>query len=268
MLTILRPLSTSELLDRTFHLYKNNFVVFFSIVAIPQLLVLATQLLYAKFALSSHPSTPSLLASLPISWLSLLCLSISEGATVIAVSELHLGRKTGISSAFRGMQGSIWRVTWISLAISWIVGFGLILLIIPGILWALEYSLAVPVTVLEKTDLRITKLRSGELTKGSRGRVFVIYALLSFLGWAVGAGLDFAFDSSVPWHPQATITGTKFVFEVVSGFLTSSVVGPLLTIALTLLYYDERVRKEGFDLQFMMSTLDGAGPTAAAAPAS
>jgi len=44
-------------------------------------------------------------------------------------------------------------------------------------------------------------------------------------------------------------------------------VGPLATIALTLIYYDERVRKEGFDLQLMMASLQSgsAEPSAVAA---
>jgi hypothetical protein len=33
-------------------------------------------------------------------------------------------------------------------------------------------------------------------------------------------------------------------------------VGPLATIVFSLLYYDERVRKEAFDLQLMMQALD------------
>jgi hypothetical protein len=41
----------------------------------------------------------------------------------------------------------------------------------------------------------------------------------------------------------------------------------LITIALTLIYYDQRVRKEGFDLQLMLSTLESGGQAAAAAPA-
>jgi hypothetical protein len=36
-------------------------------------------------------------------------------------------------------------------------------------------------------------------------------------------------------------------------------VGPLATIAMTLIYYDVRVRKEGFDLQLMMATIEGGG---------
>ena len=41
MITVLRPLSTSELLDRTFHLYRNHFLMFPTITAIPQIPVLA-----------------------------------------------------------------------------------------------------------------------------------------------------------------------------------------------------------------------------------
>jgi hypothetical protein len=41
-------------------------------------------------------------------------------------------------------------------------------------------------------------------------------------------------------------------------------VGPIGTIAFSLVYYDQRVRKEAFDLQLMMSTLDS--PTLAGSP--
>ena len=43
------------------------------------------------------------------------------------------------------------------------------------------------------------------------------------------------------------------------GFVTQSILGPIMTIAITLVYYDERVRKEAFDLEHMMQALDGAG---------
>jgi hypothetical protein len=41
-----------------------------------------------------------------------------------------------------------------------------------------------------------------------------------------------------------------------------------LTVAFTLTYYDERVRKEGFDLQLMITTLEGGSRSAAPALAS
>jgi hypothetical protein len=38
--------------------------------------------------------------------------------------------------------------------------------------------------------------------------------------------------------------------------MSGSLVGGLAMIALTLVYYDERVRKEAYDLQLMMATLE------------
>jgi hypothetical protein len=63
---------------------------------------------------------------------------------------------------------------------------------------------------------------------------------------------------------QAAILG----MQAIGIFVSTSLVGALATIALSLIYYDQRVRKEGFDLQLMMSTLESGAPTAAVAPAS
>jgi len=49
----------------------------------------------------------------------------------------------------------------------------------------------------------------------------------------------------------------------VGSFFSQCLAGPLMTIGFSLLYYDQRVRKEAFDLQHMMATLDGATPDAA-----
>src|SRR5438552_9078889 len=45
----LRPLSLGEILDRTFSLYRKNFLLFAGITAIPQLLVLALRLAQTLF---------------------------------------------------------------------------------------------------------------------------------------------------------------------------------------------------------------------------
>jgi hypothetical protein len=269
MITVLRPLSTSELLDRTFHLYRNHFVVFLGILAIPQLAVLAVQLLFAATILGSDPRTLGLLA-LPIGLLSFLCLEISHAATVFAVSNFHLDRPVRIGEAFGATKGIILRVSGIAFVISLIVGFGFVLLLAPGIYWALKYSLVTPVTVLEGTGLGATMSRSSVLTKGSRGRIFVVYLLLVILNLVVSTCIQFAFGLGIPFagHQTAAFTATRYSLAAVSGFVTGSLVGPLFTIALTLIYYDQRVRKEGFDLQLMMSTLEGGGPDTAVAPAS
>ena len=48
------------------------------------------------------------------------------------------------------------------------------------------------------------------------------------------------------------------VVTTILGYLIQCVVTPVLTICLSLMYYDERVRKEAFDIHLMMSALDKA----------
>jgi len=270
MLTILRPLSTSELLDRTFHFYKNNFVVFFAIVAIPQLALLGLKLLYAQSVQGVSRGTIVFL-NIPLSLLTIVCLGISHAATVHAVSNLHLGRPARIGDAFAAIGPRILRYMWIAFALSYIIGFGFLLLIVPGVYWTLKYALTMPSAVLESTGLSESMSRSSDLTEDDRGRVLGVYALFTLLTWTVSYLVQFALGLRLPFmqvHGPVLFHATRYVLLVISGFITQSLVGPLLTIALTLLYYDERVRKEGFDLQLMMSNFENAAPAAATVPAS
>ena len=273
MVTVLRPLSTSELLDRTFHLYRNNFLVFLGITAIPQLFILALQLggaamLWGRQAIGAGAT--AVVAGIG----SYVAIEVSHAATIMAVSNLHLDRPTSIGSSYSAAKSSLLRVIGITLGVGIASGIGLILLIVPGIYLFLMWSLAIPVTVLEGGGLNASTSRSTVLTTGSRGRIFVIYFLILVLTFIVALVLQFVLllplgimMGVIDMHdPTATIALTQ-ALQAVGGFISTSLVGPLISIALTLIYYDQRVRKEGFDLQLMMSTLEGGGQAAAAAPA-
>jgi len=43
--------------------------------------------------------------------------------------------------------------------------------------------------------------------------------------------------------------------------------GPISTIAVALMYYDQRIRKEAFDLQWMMDSIGPSQPSASEVPA-
>jgi hypothetical protein len=138
------------------------------------------------------------------------------------------------------------------------------LLLVPGIILGLMYALAVPVFVLEERGGSASLSRSSQLTKGHRGRIFLIYFLLIVLAVII----------SLVWQAPMTtalvLGGIRSPESVVcyqvasqfAGLLTRSLVGPVMTIALALMYYDERVRKEAFDLEHMMRQIDGLKPAA------
>ncbi|MGH9396222.1 MAG: hypothetical protein ACRD18_05160 [Terriglobia bacterium] len=130
----------------------------------------------------------------------------------------------------------------------------------------LRYGVAIPALVLEDTRPWQALKRSAVLTKGFLWRVFVIWFLMSLVDfvillvfqapfWAAGLLLRVKFLAPPAW---LTVPAS------VAGGVGGAVGGPLLIIALALLYYDTRVRKEGLDLQLMLKALDS--KEAAAAP--
>jgi hypothetical protein len=151
-----------------------------------------------------------------------------------------------------------------------VIVFGLILLVVPGIILGLMWALTVPVAAIENTGLLDSLNRSAELTKGGRGRVFVIYLLFALLFYAVIMAwmlpVMMVIGLAARSHQAVGIPlWTQIAFPVGS-FFSQCLAGPLMTIGLSLLYYDQRVRKEAFDLQHMMATLDGT-PLVGTAPA-
>jgi len=263
-----RPLTTGELLDRTFSLYREHFVLFVGIVALPHLLSLAARL--SVISLHSQRSLGAALGAL--GWamafllISLVVAAASQAATVVAVSQLHLGRPTSVSEAYSRVKGRIFRVVLLTLVVGLGVGVGVLLLVVPGIIFTMMWSLAVPVTVLEDRGIIDSISRSSELTKGSRWRIFVVWILFIVLSFAVGFLIEWPIGFIVgKAGPGAAASGGVQVGAAVAGFIAQCLVGPLATIAFSLLYYDQRVRKEAFDLQYMMETLDLAQPGVAPA---
>jgi hypothetical protein len=265
MTSSLRPMSLGELLDRSFFLYRQYFALFVGIVALPNLALLAFQLTGVAVRRGTMPTAfaaTTLIWSLASMVLYLGVVAASQGATVVAVSKVHLGNATSISEAFAGIKGRILYLALIMIAVGIGVGIGFILLIVPGIILALMWAVTIPVAVLEAKGLRESTSRSAELTKGSRGRIFIIYFLFLVLTYIVYIVWEIPIFAAIGIFARgehavtALPVWTQIAFPV-GTFLSQCLVGPLLTIALSLVYYDQRVRKEAFDLQLMMSALDG-----------
>jgi hypothetical protein len=262
MTTALRPLSTGELLDRTFVLYRSHFGLFVGIFALPHLVVLAFQCLGVAVR---HPGNQLADLGAQFFWgvgawiLTVIVSSASQAATVVAVSHVHLDRPASVSDSFSRVKGEIWGVVGLSILMVLGIGVGFIALVVPGVLLALMWSLSVPVKILENKGITDSMSRSADLTKGDRGRVFVIWLLFFVLAIAVGFLLRWPVEIAAGVSSIAGLQRSSGAWQVallVSTFVSECLVGPLGTIAFSLLYYDERVRKEAFDLQLMMTTLD------------
>lgn len=288
----LRPLSLGEILDRTFTLYRRNFLLFAGISAISYLLVLGLGLAQSIFlpivGLQNPTFNRGIYAGGFFTILSvvvqILAYMFSQGGTVFAVSELYLGRQIGIGESFgrlRGELGSLFGVLFLNSLlvfggplvcfITAFLGFspallllGFVLLIFPGFYFACRVLVCVPATLLENIGPRSSLERSFALTNGNVGRAFAIYVLYFVLKYAA-AGLlawPFAFGIISSQKDPAMFRMWLSLTQVGS-FIAGVLVGPVLTIAAAVYYYDLRVRKEAFDLQFMMNPT---GPIAPGTP--
>jgi hypothetical protein len=160
-----------------------------------------------------------------------------------------------------------------------IATIGGLLLLLAGILGALiwmlyalcRYALAVPACTLEKLPARISLVRSKFLTNGAKWSILGIVILTGLMSLI----LTFALQLPARLASDALIVSTRThltmaatVWIYIADFLGGALAGPVTTIALVLVYYDQRVRKEAFDLQLMMEAVGQAAPAppAAAAP--
>jgi hypothetical protein len=271
----LRPLSLGELLDRTFFLYRRNFLLFAGISAIPYLIIIGATagfVTIGRFAGAVPPISPNHLPNMGLAigtigggffvviLIFLLLLLLSAGATVFAVAEIYAGRRPKIRGVFRHALSKLVIILGVMLLSLLIVMPALILLIIPGIYVGCRLSVGTAAALVEDLGPMAAIRRSFGLTKGFAGRAFLIILLAVAMSWAIVAVFQIPFlilIAASAKNPVLLIFWT--ILMEIGNFCGSVAVAPVSTIGFALFYYDLRVRKEAFDLQMMMQAI-GADP--------
>ncbi len=264
----LRPLSLGELLDRTFFLYRRNFLLFIGIAAIPYLFVLAIVFFPGLFfyglpgraAVSSSAQIAGMIVGGILLFASAIAVFVaflySAGASVMAVSEIYAGRITTIRGAFRMVRGKAGAIFGVMVLSGLILMGGLLALVIPGLYLLCRIPVATAATLVEDVGPAEAIRRSFDLTRGFAGRASLIYLLAAALTY--GVGLLF----QIPWFILMAMSGGQSHLTIlwtilgqVGNVLGGVLIAPVNAIAFTLFYYDLRVRKEAFDLQMMMQAI-------------
>jgi hypothetical protein len=129
--------------------------------------------------------------------------------------------------------------------------------VVPGIYVLLTYCLFPQVIVVEGLHGMNALNRSKELLTGFRGRLVGMYLLIGI----INAGLTLAVGQLEHVIPSVTTlrseTGgahvqlnmVNYVVNILVGQLVGVLLQTYLSICMTLLYFDLRARKEGYDLE-------------------
>jgi hypothetical protein len=127
----LRPLSTGEVLDRTFQLYRSRFALFASLAALPAAVsfisgAVQTFTLQGEKALpngwhvpvNTHPATTGAI-SIAAGLIYFALYGITQAATTWAVSEIYLGNPAALSSAWKAVSVHWFRYILVVLRQCW-----------------------------------------------------------------------------------------------------------------------------------------------------
>jgi uncharacterized membrane protein (DUF485 family) len=201
------------------------------------------------------------------------------------VAALYDGRRASIAASFAELRSSWFRCMWVStiaFLIAWgsialvlLAGFSTVLLAIraktlaqantvstvygamglliflalPLCLWlTLRYSLAVPACVEEGLGVLGSLKRSVFLSGESKGRILILLLIV------IAAQSVLVTALMVPtvvfiMRSRGQSSPAIVIYTLAVSALSSALTKPIYSIGLTLFYYDERMRKEGFDME-------------------
>jgi hypothetical protein len=244
---VLRPLSTGEVLDTSFGLYRALFfpLVIVALVCrtVPDVLAIYLQQVSGTSLFAIFDHWQLLLVHFG---LGIILTVVAVAASTVLVAGAYLGTPVTAGAALLKSFGLIGRLSLAAFLTSIAVFLGFLVLVVPGVILWSGLVLANAVIVLEQPISATASLgRSWDLSRGFRFKVFVsvlVAALLFVVPTMIVAVLAAIGNLAGVWSP------------LVSGILTSLLqifVAPLMYVVVTVLYYDLRVRKEGFDLDLL-----------------
>ena len=117
---------------------------------------------------------------------------------------IQTGSAPGVNESYRWGLGKFPKLVLVSVMYWVLVTLATLLLVIPGVILAVAFSLVLPVAVFEKGSAVHALRRSSQLTRGHRwnifGASFVISLLAGVIGLAVGGGVTiFALNGVTFW---------------------------------------------------------------------
>jgi hypothetical protein len=288
---VFEPMSVSRIFDTTFNIYKRNFVRFLAIVAIlyvpiNMITIISTSLFtYSTSSFQDTYDSPEsddenaqyssdlmteesvvgtepgpgmmilgMVGTIVGGILSLLGHRLYQGALIKSVSEFYLGNDISVRQVYHAILPKFVKLIGAGLLIALVVYAGFILLVVPGVIFGLWFSLTIPVIIAENLPVTAAMSRSKELVKGNLGKVFGVGLLALVISFAIN--IPFSYGGQIL---SMIITNNGLVSALIANTFGS--IGQLLSIPISasvyiLLYYDLRIRKEGFDLEMLAQSME------------
>jgi hypothetical protein len=244
--------SLGELLNETFAIYGKRFKRIIGLVALVQVPV-------GLLSLIPNAGVATFAALLVAG---LLAAVVVYGVTIAAVGQHYLTGEIGIGNSYARVWLRVVSLASLALILAPVLALGAasLILLVPAIALL---GVAVPAVVVEGRGPAAALRRAFEIVQGSWLRVsgIALVILLVMIGLGLLVQTPFALASYIAAPEGASALGS--LFRLAGGLLVGVVSLPVATIAFTLLYYDLRVRMEGYDLGALSREMGVAAATPA-----
>lgn len=250
-----RVRGTAEMIDATVQLIRVNYAPLLTIAAIgsvPMVLLGAMSAAIGKSVVGAKPVAGAALVGL-LGLAVLIALPLVWGALIQATSDAYLGRPIDIAGAYRISVGQFFSLMFTYILGMVAIAFGMVLLIVPGIIIALLLFVSPAAVVLEGLSPVAALKRSWDLCQNNKGRIFACWIALLVI-----AAISFVISRIIASlaHAPAISQLINAVFNV---FLY-----PFMPGFVVMQYYQARIEKEGYDVELLAQSV---APTPVAAMA-
>jgi hypothetical protein len=239
----LRPRKATEIVDASIEVYRRNPVHFMLLTT----LVHAPWLILQIVLLGNAQPTEKILTQVMITFGAFFSYFLMSAVVVQMASDLYLGQETDAFIAIRRVGWKLPAAFIGALIQGFLVGIGLVLFLLPAVYWSAIYFAAIPIIVLERKGIFAAFDRSSALSKGLKGHILATISLVFLIRMTVSFGA-LIIVGIVP----------NIITQRVLSTLVQIVVYPLVGISDALLYYDARIRREGFDIEMLAAATSGA----------
>ena len=281
----LQPMRFTEILDTTFSLYRKHFLLFLGIITVYFLGSLVTYSLEGFLQDTALKDLVPNLVSIPFVLVSMGGVIVATAAIFL---DRHITSTRALKQTlprFWHLLGGylLWAAVLIIpfiVSLLFLTSFvirgtsSISILFIPFafapflIYFAVRWGFVFEVLLLEKTNVKNAFKRSSELVRDTWWRVFGMLILILLLSVAIhyifeislgtifiltkmAGGIDF--KELIQWSVmEEDLSSSNLIFYAVmtcTDLILKTLIFPIWVIGIVLLYFDLRIRKEGFDIE-------------------
>jgi Membrane domain of glycerophosphoryl diester phosphodiesterase len=256
----LRPRGIGDILTAAFDLYKEHWATLFQIVAI--VVIPLTLLQYLLTDQVIDPDTfvveeggnvrvsadfgRGLLITAVAGVIGVLVTQVLTGAITRAAAGSLVGDRLTASEAFRYGFARLGSIILVGLLVGLIVAGGLLLFIIPGLIFGVKLAVSIPSLVVENRRGTDAISRSWNLTTGHFWHVLGTYIVAAIIAAIVSGVLT-------------SLGGENWFVRGLLASVAAIITTPFTALVLVLIYIDLRVRKEQLTEDVLRRDLSASG---------